>query len=138
MIEIRNLTGVQINENFLKRITKLVFKKEGVKKLELSIALVGYSRMKKLNKTYRHKNRITDVLAFGENQKLDELGFGEVVICLREVKKNAKRYGTTFKKELTRVLIHGILHIFGYNHQSFKEAKKMKQKEEYYLSRKYV
>jgi len=157
MIEIRNLTRVQIDENFLKRIAKSVFKNEvyseakrsvkneGVKKLELSIALVGCSRMKKLNKIYRHKNRITDVLAFGENpclagrqEKLDELGFGEIAICLREVRKNAKRYGTTFKKELIRVLIHGILHLLGFNHQSLKEAKKMKQKEEYYFSAGYV
>jgi rRNA maturation RNase YbeY len=88
------------------------------------------------------RNRVTDVLAFGQNQKskiknqkLEELGLGEIVTCLREVKKNAKRSGQSFEKELARVLIHGILHLLGYNHEkNEKEAEKMEEKEKYYLS----
>jgi len=110
--------------------------------VELSIALVGQGRIRELNKKYLGKNRATDVLSFGQNQKpktkkqeLNELGLGEVVICLREVKKNAKRYGTTFEKELAKVLIHGILHLLGYDHEkSEMEAEKMEEKENYYLS----
>ena len=140
---------------------------EGV---ELSIALVGQGRIRELNKKYLGKNRATDVLAFGQNQKprsfgariaqsnwaaktpllwsearpiklggknqkLNGLGLGEVVICLREVKKNAKRFNSTSKKELARVLIHGILHLLGYDHErSEVEAEKMEEKENYYLS----
>jgi len=60
---------------------------------------------------------------------------GEIVICLREVKKNARRFNSTFKKELVRVLIHGILHLLGYDHEKLeKEAEKMEEKENYYLS----
>ena len=72
---------------------------------------------------------MTDVLAFPNKN----LGLGEIVVCLREVKKNAKRYNSTFEKELARVLIHGILHLLGYNHEKNTiEAKKMKEKEESY------
>jgi len=145
MIEINNLTTNPIDENFLKKIVKKVLEGEN-KKRDLSIALVGQDRMRELNKKYRGKNRVTDVLAFGQNKKLKiknqkfpillKSELGEVVICLQEVKKNAKRFGEKFEKELARVLIHGILHLLGYNHEKSKKgAEKMKKKEKYYLSK---
>ena len=135
MIEIDNLTTVEIDEEFLRKIAKKVLEGEnpppkfGGGEIDLSIALIGQGRMRELNKKYRGKNRITDVLAFPDD------GLGEIVIYLREVKKNAKRYNSTFEKELARVLIHGILHLLGYDHEKTKEeAKDMKEKEQYYLS----
>ena len=129
MIEINNLTTVSLDEEFLKRIASKVLEKENRKKADLSIALVGQGRIRALNKKYRGKNRVTDVLAFPGN------GLGEIVICLREVKKNAKRFNLAFEKELTRVLIHGILHFFRYNHEkSETAAKEMAEKENYYLN----
>ena len=112
--------------------------------VELSIALVGPAKIKKLNKEYRKKNKITDVLSFlysseakGEEERMffDHNDAGEIVICPQQVKKNAGKYNSTFKKELTRVLIHGILHLLGEDHETSKlKAKKMEEKEEYYLS----
>lgn len=119
MIEINNLTTVSVDEEFLKRVAKKVLKSENRKEIDLSIVFVGEARMRKLNKKYRGKNKVTDVLSFGQ-------GLNEIVVCLREIKKNAKIYDSTFKKELARVLIHAILHLSGYNH------KEMQDKEEYY------
>lgn len=143
MIEINNLTTVQIDKEFFKEITEKVL--EGEKQettthpprppaerapKNLSIALVGQGRIRELNKRYRGKNRATDVLAFPNR----ELGLGEIVICLREVKKNAKKFSSTFEKELVRVLIHGILHLLGYDHEkSDAQTKKMEEKQNYYL-----
>jgi len=156
MIEINNLTTSTVDEEFLKGVARMVLKGEnqtsrsapcnsfGIKQtsrsapcncqaikkkeIDLSIVFVGQGRIRKLNKKYREKNKVTDVLSFGEE-------LNEVVICLREVKKNAKKYNLTLKKELARVLIHGILHLLGYEHEkSKKEAEKMEKKEEYYLS----
>jgi len=149
MIEINNLTTIPIDEDFLRKVIDKVLEGEKNKKeIELSLALIGPGRMRKINKRYRGKNRVTDVLAFPESKILLEKfrvgpakkiqGLGEIVICLREVKKNAKRFDSTFEKELTKVLIHGILHLLGYDHEKGEaEAKKMKQKEEYYLSQIY-
>ena len=129
MIEVNNLTTVVIDEDFLKKTAKIVIDGEKKKAIELSIALVGQERIKKLNKKYRGKNRATDVLSFSYD------GSGDIVICLGEVKKNARRFGTTFEKELSKVLIHGILHLLDYDHEkNEKEAEKMRKKEEYYLS----
>ena len=151
MIEINNLTTSRVDEEFFKKTAKIVLEGEYPplgrvpKGANLSVALVGQGRMRALNKKYRKRNRITDVLAFPQSKtifdkfKIKSLqkieGLGEIVICLKEVKKNAKRYGTTFEKELAKVLIHGILHLLGYDHEkSEMEAEKMEEKENYYLS----
>jgi probable rRNA maturation factor len=130
MIEINNLTTVQIEEEFLKKVAQKVLESEKEGNKNLSIALVGQGRIRELNKRYRGKNRATDVLTFPNK----EIGLGEIVICLREVKKNTKRFSSAFEKELARVSIHGILHLLGYDHEkSETEAKKMEEKQNYYL-----
>ncbi|MBZ9572302.1 rRNA maturation RNase YbeY [Patescibacteria group bacterium] len=140
MIEINNLTLTPINKNFLKKVTKKVLETEGQKNYYLSIALVGQGRIKKINQEYRGENRTTDVLSFPEKKLKKKFiqpianPLGEIIICLKEVKKNAKRFGSNFKKELSTCLIHGILHLLGYNHEkSKKEAEKTEKKQKYYL-----
>ena len=144
------MTAVAVDKDFLEQIVKKVLRGENSKETNLSIAFVGERRMRKLNKKYRKKNKATDVLSFGEvssfqmpvrrvclsgGQADSIMGLGEVVICLRTVKKNAKRQNLTFREEIARVLIHGILHLLGYDHEkSQKAAKKMEKKECYYLS----
>jgi len=139
MIEVNNLTANLIDENFLKEVAKIVLEGEKKGNVELSIALVGSGRTRELNKKYRGKNRVTDVLAFGKNQKSptlpsNKLNLGEIIICLSEVKKNAKRFNSTFEKELAFCLIHGILHLLGYDHEISNEKKQeMEQKQNHYL-----
>ncbi|MBU0476892.1 rRNA maturation RNase YbeY [Patescibacteria group bacterium] len=145
MIEINNLTTNDIDEEFLKNMVKKVLEGEGKKEAEVSIAFVGQGRMRKINKRYRKKNRVTDVLAFPESKVLLEKfrvgpvqeaqGLGEIIICSREVNKNAKKISSTFEKELAQVLIHGVLHLLGYDHEKNEVvAKKMEVKQNYYLS----
>lgn len=120
IIEINNLTIGRIDRNFLKKIAGKVLSGKK-KKIELSIALVGEGRIKELNKKYRRKNRPTDVLSFSYGSS------GEIVICPKVIKENAKKYNSAFKKELARVLIHGILHLLGYSHKT------MAKKQNHYL-----
>ena len=122
MIEVNNLTSLEVDEKFLKRVVGLVLNREKKEK-KLSLVLVGQKRIKELNRKYRKKNRATDVLSFSYGDS------GEVVLCLGIIRKNAKEYGLPFKKELARILIHGLLHLLGYGHQ------KIRKKEEYYLSK---
>ena len=130
MIEINNLTTSRVDTIFLKRIAEKVLDGEKAKTKDLSIAFVGPARIKELNKKYRKKNRATDVLSFSYDNS------GEIVICLLEVKKNAKRFGSKFKTELARVLIHGILHFLGYDHENGKkDAKIMEERQNLYLKK---
>lgn len=144
MIEINNLTTNPVDEDFLKKVVQIVLKGEGKNQDKVSLLLVGPGRMRKLNKKYFEKNRVTDVLVFprskvrlekfkiGELEKIE--GLGQIVICLREVKKNVRRFGFTFEKELAKILIRGIFHLLGYGQKKDEdEVKKMKEKEEDYL-----
>ena len=127
MIEINSLSGSTVWDKFLKKIARVVLTRER-SKLALSVALVSSRRIKELNRRYRGKNRPTDVLSFQYGKE------GEIAICLSEVRKNAKRFGLTFKKELERVLIHGVLHLLGYDHEGSRmRAEKMREKENYYF-----
>ena len=130
MIEINNLTTTLIDKEFLKKVCQKVLKIENKKDFDLSIALVGEVRIRELNRKYKKKDKITDVLSFQYNNS------GEIVICLKKIKENAKEFKVSFRYELVRILIHGILHTLGYNHEkSKKEAEKMREKEENYLEK---
>lgn len=130
MIEANNLTKLEIDiKSIIKTVQKLLAK-ENKKKWEVSIALVRMGEMKKLNKKWRKKNKPTDVLSYIYGEK-----FGEVIICPQQVRKNAKKFGSTPKEELLKVLIHGVLHLLGYDHeQKERQAVKMQKKEKYYFN----
>jgi len=131
MIEINNLSRKyrRLDKGFLKKTAEKVLKGEKIKtKKEISIAIVDSLEIKKLNKQYRKKNKPTDVLSFG---KIDS-DISEIVICPEEVEKN----GDDFKKEMAEVVIHGMLHLLGHDHEKKKsEAETMFKKQEEYLSK---
>lgn len=109
----------------LKKIIKKVLKKEK-RKGSVSLKLTNDFEIRRLNKKFRKIDRATDVLAFpfGEEGVL-----GDIAISTETAKRNAVRYGTTLKKEYKRLVIHGILHLLGYDH-----GKKMREKEAEYSS----
>lgn len=145
MIQINNLTTREIDEEFLKKVAIMVLKGEKKASKTLSLALVGSSTIRKANKLYRGKNQVTDVLSFPESKvSLEEFkvgpqkktkNLGEIIICPKRVKKNARRYEVKFEQELTRVLIHGILHLLGYTHGDAESKKEMIGKQKHYLSK---
>jgi len=98
----------------------------------ITIVVVGPKTIQKLNATYRKKNKPTDVLSFSRmNSGLPDFSFeepdlGEVLICWDIAKKQAIEYKTTIKEELERLTVHGVLHLFGYDHETGpSEEKKM-------------
>jgi len=128
IIEINNLTAGHIDEKKIKRIAEKVLKGEKGRRETVSIVLTGKIRIKELNRRYRKKDKATDVLSFLYDQG------GEIVICPEKVKENAKKYGLSFKEELVRCLVHGMLHLSGYDHEkSAKEEKKMRDLQSHYL-----
>ncbi|MEK9183405.1 MAG: rRNA maturation RNase YbeY [Patescibacteria group bacterium] len=120
--------SVQFN-SLLKKVASYCLKKLVIKK-NISVVLVNDEKIQELNKIYRKKNKVTDVLSFGDWNDKDFLG--EVIICLPQAKRQAKKYGTNLKQELTRLLAHGILHLAGLDHERSKteETKMFKLQEQ--------
>jgi probable rRNA maturation factor len=85
-----------------------------------------------MNKQHLNHDYYTDIITFDFSE--GKLVSGDIYISIERVKENAKTENTTFKTELKRVIIHGLLHLCGYKDKSPKEAKLMRQKEDYYLS----
>jgi len=90
------------------------------KNVEVSLNLVGETKIRGLNKKYRGKNEVTDVLSFPLEEtrlkKYDILPLGDIFICLPFAVKEAKRQDISLKKELAWLTVHGFLHLSGYDH----------------------
>lgn len=90
----------------------------------------------RLNRDYRQKDKVTDVLTFtyyGEDQlKSPDQDFllGEVVLSIPQTKRQAKEYGVTFESEVYKLVIHGLLHLRGYDHEKDTDYRVMKLLEE--------
>ena len=99
---------------------------------EVCIGLVGDTKMRRLNRTYRNQDRTTDVLAFAYRE--DRTGvsslLGDVVISIPAARRQAKAFSHSLDEEVLRLLIHGVLHLAGYDHErSRQQARRMQRKE---------
>jgi len=109
-----------------KRLMKLARRATGRRKGKLSIAVVGRKRMAALNKRFKGRSGLTDVLAFdlGSGGELD----GEVVVCSDVAAREAKRRGTNPSGELALYVLHGVLHLMGMNDDTVDAARRMHRK----------
>ena len=122
------LTKKKLND-----IVKFILKSVGVNDAKFSIVFSSDAEIKRLNYLYRRKNRSTDVLSFsmreGKRLKRDSSILGDIVISVDRAKKQAGRFNSTFKKETCLYIIHGILHLLGYEDGGPSSRKKMQRKE---------
>lgn len=134
-IEITNLTNLSVDKKFFAGVAKKVLKGENKERENFSIAFISAAEIHSLNKKYRKKDMPTDVLSFEKSSDLEE-EYSEVVICPSVVKEQVQNSHLPFKKELAKMLIHGMLHALSYDHEISKEEEiKMFKKQDYYLSK---
>lgn len=88
----------------------------------VSVALISATAIKKINWQYRGRNEVTDILSFSDG---DGSNLGELLICLAQVKKQAREQKTSLEKELIFIFIHGLLHLCGYEDETMAGHKKM-------------
>ena len=134
---------IKIPNNYIERkIKKLNFKNKNYKKniIFCTLLLSNTKAIKKLNSKFRKKNKSTDVLSFpfynkkklqNRIKKEKEIYLGDIIINLNKIrsKKNIKN----FKLEFDKLWIHGLVHLFGYDHKKEKDYRKMNQVEKNYL-----
>lgn len=110
---------------------------------EVSVSFVSNAEIRNLNKIYRQKDRVTDVLSFplGVNGKYDiskETGYallGDVVISLETAMRQAEMYGHSLEREIGFLTVHSMLHLLGYDHENSPlEERQMREKEETVLA----
>ena len=133
MINFTSNTNFQLrHKTVLKSWIKKVVGKEGRKMKDLSFIFCDDMELLNKNSKYLNHDTLTDILTFdySENNNIS----GDIYISIDRVKENAKTYKVTFENELDRVMIHGVLHLLGYNDKSKKDQKAMREKEDFYLS----
>ncbi|MBI5748927.1 MAG: rRNA maturation RNase YbeY [Nitrospinae bacterium] len=150
-IMIQSRSRMKIDQRRVKKQVSLILKKMGCIKSEISILFVDDDKIQVLNRDYRGKDKPTDVLSFPQIEtSRDKTGkgkgrgrekplpsplpipvLGDVVISLETAKRQAKERGHPFMKEVLILMIHGILHLIGYDHEKSKKmAVEMRKKEE--------
>ncbi len=127
-IEIINQTADRIPRKFISEWMSSVYKnlkKQKILKKEkdLIIVFVTEKKMRELNFQFRNKNTPTDILSF---DPIEDSVLGELVLCLPVLKKQAKAHDLKLSHEIGYMLIHGVLHLLGYDHETnVKDAKIM-------------
>jgi rRNA maturation RNase YbeY len=114
------------------RAAESILEAVGEPQSELSLELVGDGRMRRLNRLYRRKDRTTDVLAFPmrESDNPCPMLLGDVAISVPTALRQAREAGRSPNDELAALLVHGVLHLCGYDHErSAKEAARMHRRE---------
>ena len=120
------------NKRAIRSWFKQVLLREGKKCGQINIILAGDKYLRNINKKYLSRDYYTDIITFdySEGKVLN----GDLFISLERVKENGKNYGEGEEKELLRVMVHGLLHLAGYDDKQDEERERMKGKESEYLS----
>lgn len=138
-IDISNLSKTRVNISRLKDCASRVLVRLNKENSNLSVVLADDMFVRKLNKKYRGHNSPTDVLAFsmleGEHNSVDQTccELGDVIISVQTAKKQAREYKHPLEKEIILLLIHGILHLLGFDHIKINDETEMKTLEKMFL-----
>ncbi len=123
-VEITNKTHKVLKKALITQAVEstLAFKK---RRGDVSVVFVGDAAIQRLNRQYRKKDYVTDILSFAEDTKSDFVG--ELIIDFKQIERQAKQYGHSISWELVFILIHGTLHLLGYEDETEKGRKTMEK-----------
>lgn len=125
--------------DYLDDVLKIGLKRLNIENVTFEITFCDDDFIKKVNKQYRHIDKVTDVLsfAFEDNENIsynnDRL-LGEIYIAIPRMLKQAQDYGHSPKRELSFLSVHGLLHLLGYDHQNKEDEERMFKLQELILN----
>lgn len=126
-VEVINLSSLKAPRKFIAWWTKEFSRwwarhgKGSLKDQPLVVVFLNDKEALRLNKKYRGRSKPTDILSFSGN---DTEGLGELVLCSSVVRKQAKEHGLSLQMEVGYLIIHGILHLLGYEHENGRASAK--------------
>ena len=123
-----NFKGRALNNHWLKTVAESEIRRLG----DINVIFCSDHYILDVNMKYLQHDYFTDIITFDycEGDRLS----GDLFISIDSVRENAIEYGTEFEEELHRVIVHGVLHLIGYDDHSKEEIAQMRAKEDYYLS----
>ena len=129
-----------VSENLvlaLKNAADLTLQEEKKRDSVVNLKIVGNAEMQQLNKEFRNKDRATNVLSFTNDDLSKDVtnNIGDIAISYDFVKQEAKDNGKSFSDHVIHMLVHGIYHILGYDHEDDISAEVMESKEIYILDK---
>jgi len=121
----------------LKNAADLTLQEEKKRDSVVNLKIVGNAEMQQLNKEFRNKDRATNVLSFTNDDLSKDVtkNIGDIAISYDFVKQEAKDHGKSFSDHVIHMLVHGIYHILGYDHEDDISAEVMESKEIYILDK---
>lgn len=142
LIDNRDL-DFEIPEGIIKdfeKSTEVILEMENIDEdVEVSVSFVNEDEIKELNRDYRDKDKITDVLSFPTEIEYHIEGvpliLGDVVICSKRAKEQSEEFGHSFQRELVYLFVHSMFHLLGYDHIDEDDKLLMRQKEKEALKR---
>ncbi|MBE2280304.1 MAG: rRNA maturation RNase YbeY [Ignavibacteriaceae bacterium] len=135
MIKIYNsCKNYKIDKKLIKLIVKQLSVELSFKIENLEISFVDKETILQLNKEYLNHDYFTDILTFDYSETINKLN-AEIIICCEIANENAENNGVTFLNEITRLVIHGILHLSGYDDTGEAKKTEMTEKENILLKK---
>ncbi len=124
---------VSVDRGRMRELARAVLDGEGVHEAEISLAFVDDSTIHQLNRRYLDHDEPTDVLSFPLSEQAAKQLAGELVVGTEVARRQAESRGHDVQAELALYVIHGLLHLCGYDDNSVKAAAEMRQRERHYL-----
>ena len=118
------------NLSFLNEVTTSVLNSQKITKAEITFIFASDALLAELKSKYFNKDHYTDVIAFRLNEYNEKLVEGEIYISLPRAKENAKIFEQPYEKEITRLIVHGCLHLIGFKDKTRVEKKIMTRLED--------
>lgn len=126
-----NTKKYRVNEEKLKALVNKIARLSGIKKGTLSLSFVGEKKIRDINKEFRGIDKPTNVISFPfMDYAGEEFIIGDIVICLSVAKEQAKKEGNDFHQYIAFLIIHGFLHLLGFDHIREEDRIVMEKKEE--------
>ena len=124
----------------MKQAGELCLKNEGLDfsddTTEVSLSFVSPEEIREINRDYRDKDAVTDVLSFPQYNDQEEIKrepyacLGDVIICPKRAREQAEEYGHSYTREMVYLMVHSMLHLLGYDHMEEDEKAVMRAREE--------
>jgi len=129
LVEVSNRTRRTVNRRLISAVIEKFLTVHRLPRAQVSITVVGDYLMRRLNRQWRGRDRVTDVLSWREQDgpSVQPDFLGEIIIDWPQIVRQARRQGASVKDEFIFILVHGLLHLIGYDDKEESQARQMER-----------